>query len=81
MGCVAMTDFNKNVDITKCNECIDHDCGGCPVQTDFDVRHLEAWIDGRTNAGQPPTDDEILAELDRFVCEEDSLLCEIGKGL
>jgi len=43
-------------------------------QTAADVKHLEAWVEGEKKAGRTPTDDDIVAEMERHVCCEDTLL-------
>lgn len=49
-------------------------------QTIADVAHIDAWVDSETKAGRVPTDDDIVAELERHVCCEDTLLTYAQAG-
>jgi hypothetical protein len=43
-------------------------------QSEADLAYIEAWVDCRTKEGIPPTDDEIIAALERYVYDESTLL-------
>jgi hypothetical protein len=44
------------------------------AQTSADVAYISSWVEGKTREGIPPTDDEIVAELERYVCDAATLI-------
>lgn len=44
------------------------------AQTAADVAYISSWVEGKTREGIPPTDEEIIDELERYVCDPATLL-------